>query len=362
MSDFALKLPVNGLSFGQVSICILNELYKEGLEPCLFPINEDISAYSLEPKFVQWLKDCIKKSSSNHRKENPVFQLWHLNTTALDNPSRRNVMLSFYELDSPTKSEINIANNIDKLAFTCNHSKDIFQEKDVQHTTVIPLGFDSLHFSKLDKQYYDDGRIVFNLCGKLEKRKRHQKVISSWAKRFGGDKRYHLQCSIHNHFLKKEMPALINRMLDGKKYFNIQFLDFMSKNNVYNDYLNSADIILGCSGGEGWGLPEFHSVAIGKHAVITNATGYKEWANEANSVLLEPDSKIDSADGVFFHKGSEFNQGKIFDFNEDAFIESCEKAIKRVESNRVNKEGLKLQKEFTYKRTTNDILDLLYDL
>ena len=65
---------------------------------------------------------------------------------------------------------------------------------------------------------------------------------------------------------------------------------------------------------------------------------------------------------MFFHKGSEFNQGKIFDFNEDAFIESCEKAIKRVESNRVNEEGLKLQKEFTYKRTTNDILDLLYDL
>ena len=49
-------------------------------------------------------------------------------------------------------------------------------------------------------------------------------------------------------------------------------------------------------------------------------------------------------------------------FNEDAFIESCEKAIKRVESNRVNEEGLKLQKEFTYKRTTDDILDLLYDL
>ena len=57
-----------------------------------------------------------------------------------------------------------------------------------------------------------------------------------------------------------------------------------------------------------------------------------------------------------------FIQGKIFDFNEDAFIESCEKAIKRVESNRLNEEGLKLQKEFTYKRTTNDILDLLYDL
>ena len=62
-------------------------------------------------------------------------------------------------------------------------------------------------------------------------------------------------------------------------------------------------------------------------------------------------------------KGKMLN--KYFDCDdhyEDAFIDSCEKAIKRVESNRVNEEGLKLQKEFTYERTTNDILDLLYDL
>ena len=358
MTEFALQLPVNGLSFGQVSICILNELYKKGLEPCLFPINEDISSYSLDQKFVQWLKDCIKKTASNHKKDDVVFQLWHLNATALSNPSRRNVMLSFYELDSPTPAEINIASNIDKLAFTCSHSKEIFEKEGI-NSAVVPLGFDSSHFAKLDKEYYDDGRIVFNLCGKLEKRKRHQKIIKAWAKKFGGDKKYHLQCSIHNHFLNKEMPALINRILDGKKYFNIQFLDFMSKNNVYNDYLNSADIILGCSGGEGWGLPEFHSVAMGKHSVIMNCTGYKEWADDKNSVLLEPASKIDSQDGVFFHKGSEYNQGKIFDFDEDSFIDCCEKAIKRVESNKLNKEGLKLQSDFTYLKTTDKILELL---
>ncbi len=54
----------------------------------------------------------------------------------------------------------------------------------------------------------------------------------------------------------------------------------MQKNSLYNDYLNSANIILGMSGGEGWGLPEFQSVALGKHAVILNATGYKDWATE----------------------------------------------------------------------------------
>ena len=51
----------------------------------------------------------------------------------------------------------------------------------------------------------------------------------------------------------------------------------MPTNTAYNDYLNSGDIIIGMSGGEGWGLPEFHSVALGKYGIILNAHAYKEF-------------------------------------------------------------------------------------
>jgi glycosyltransferase involved in cell wall biosynthesis len=358
--EFAAHLPVNGLSFGQVSLSILKEFHKRGLEPCLFPINEDISSFSFDKDFVDWLKACIKKSPQKHKRDNPCIMLWHLNATALTNVSNKSVLLSFYELDSPTPSEINIASNFSKIAFTSKDSIKTFSDYGI-NSEYIPLGFDSNHFKKLDKKYYDDGRIVFNLCGKLEKRKRHNKIIKTWAKKYGNNKKYHLQCAIHNPFLAKDMPGLINRILEGKKYFNIQFLDHMSKNVTYNDFLNSGDIVLGMSGGEGWGLPEFHSVAIGKHAVIMNATGYKEWASKENSVLINPSSKISSVDGVFFNEGAEYNQGKIYDFDEDSFINGCEEAIKRVESNKINKEGLKLQDEFTYSKTTDKILELIED-
>ena len=356
--EFAAHLPVNGLSFGQVSLSILKEFYERGLEPSLFPINEDVSSFSFDEDFIKWLKNCIKKAPEKHRRDNPSIMLWHLNATALTTVSSRSLLLSFYELDSPTPAEINIASNFSKLAFTSNYSIETFSEYGVP-SEFIPLGFDSNHFKKLEKKYYDDGRIVFNLCGKLEKRKRHNKIIKAWAKKFGNNKKYHLQCAIHNPFLKNDMPGLINRILEGQKYFNIQFLDHMRKNTVYNDFLNSGDIVLGMSGGEGWGLPEFHSVAMGKHSVIMNATGYKEWASKENSVLVSPSSKISSVDGVFFNEGAEYNQGKIYDFNEEVFIQGCEEAIKRVEENRVNEEGLKLQEEFTYAKTTDKILDLI---
>ena len=87
-----------------------------------------------------------------------------------------------------------------------------------------------------------------------------------------------------------------------------------------------------------------------------NAHGYKSWANKDNSVLVEPTSKIEAYDGVFFHKGHPYNQGSIYDFNGDDFISACEVAIKRVEKDKTNQTGLQLQNEFTSDKLVSNIL------
>jgi antibiotic biosynthesis monooxygenase (ABM) superfamily enzyme len=97
-------------------------------------------------------------------------------------------------------------------------------------------------------------------------------------------------------------------------------------------------------------------VGVGKHAVVLNAHAYKEWANEKNATLVQPTGKIDSEDGMFFRKGEAFNQGTIFDFDEDDFISACEEAIKKAESDRVNREGLKIQEDFHVSKTTDALL------
>ena len=145
----------------------------------------------------------------------------------------------------------------------------------------------------------------------------------------------------------------------GKNYFNINFQGMMQKNSLYNDFLNSGNIILGMSGAEGWGLPEFQSIALGKHGVILNTTSYKDWATPENAILVEPSGKIDSEDGIFFKKGNPFNQGQIYDFNEDAFIEGCEKAVERYKESPVNTEGLNLQEQFPYSNTVDQITKIV---
>ena len=48
-----------------------------------------------------------------------------------------------------------------------------------------------------------------------------------------------------------------------------------------------------------------------------------------------------------------------FDFDDDDFISGCEEAIKKVENNRLNEEGLNLQKDFTASRMVDGILSVL---
>jgi glycosyltransferase involved in cell wall biosynthesis len=360
MPSFSLNLPINSVSFGQLSVALLRGIYGKKMEPPLFPIGGsiDLSSQEQDSVFFDWLAKCANLGADKHNRKDPTLKLWHLNG-GLESFSKNHSLLTFYELDQPTPTELNIAKNLDKLIVTNKYTQEVFNSHDVKSET-LKLPFDRYNFKKLEKQYFDDGRITFNLCGKFEKRKHHQKTIRAWVKRFGNNQKYFLQCALYNNFLSEEQnKQSFANSLEGTNYNNVHFLGFMGKNKVYNDYLNSADIILAMSGAEGWGLPEFHSVALGKHAVVLNCTGYKEWADENNSILIEPRGKIDSADGIFFKRGDQFNQGKIYDFNEDDFISGCEEAIKRTESSRINEEGVKIQSSFTIEKTVDSLLNMI---
>lgn len=357
--NFTLNLPINKVSFGQASLAILREVYRRGLCPSIAPIGQmQIDASKESEDFIKWLNSGINSFYSKHTRDVPVIKLWHL-SGGFESLSKKQILISFYELDSPTLFEKNVALS-NELVFTNQYTCDVFSEAGIK-THYIPLGFDSINFRSLDKTFFDDGRITFNICGKFERRKNQLRMIKSWAKKFGNNKKYSLQVSCYNHFISKEMnDNIFNSALDNKSYFNINNVGWIEDNLLYNEFLNSADIILGMSSGEGWGIPEFSSVAIGKHSVILDAHAYKSWADENNSVLVNPSKeKIECYDNIFFKKGLNTNQGSYFNYNDEEFIAGCEEAIKRVENNRINSEGLKLQEKFTYKNTVDKLLALI---
>lgn len=348
----AFNLPINPVSFGQASTLLLRTIYEreknssEKHDIYLFPIGQvNLGSQQAEQSFIDWIKAKILNGSENYKRDIPIFKLWHLNGS-LESFSKNQSLLTFYELDQPTKTELNIVNN-NNVYFSSKYSCEIFKLHGVS-SKYIPLGFDSYNFFQKNKKYFNDERVTFNLCGKFEKRKHHAKVIKAWIKKYGNNPKYSLQCAVYNPFLNEEQnQKILMEVLEGNKPFNVNFFPMMNENSVYNDYLNSADIIIGMSGGEGFGLPEFQSVAIGKHAVLMNAHAYKDWATDEMVTWVNPSGKIPAYDGMFFHPNQLYNQGNIFDFNEEEFLNSCEVAISKVQKNKINQKGLELQKTFS---------------
>ena len=361
MKTLPFNLVVNPVSFGQVSTAILRELKKRNQDIILAPIANqfDLSAQPEDEDFKSWCDNAVGRFTSTHDRNNRIFKLWHL-SGSIESFSNEQVLFSFYELDDPTREEINIVKNNYKVIFSCSETVDKFQSIGCKNVDYMPLAFDTTNFYKTEKKYFSDDRITFTVVGKFESRKNHEKVIRAWIKKYGNNRKYSLQCALWNPFLKPEQNNQIAQgLMGGQNYFNVVFSGYMHKNEMYNDFLNSSDIVLGMSGGEGWGLPEFQSVCLGKHAVLLNASAYKDWAKEDNAVLVNPSGKRDVYDGVFFHKGQPYTQGQIYDFNEDDFISGCEEAIKRVEASRTNEAGEKLKDKFTYSNMVDSIIKVM---
>lgn len=359
MSKLSFNLPLNSTSLGQVSLSILRELYKRKLEINLFPIGPvDLGTQNQDQEFNFWVQNSITSSLKNHSRSTPIFKLWHINGS-LESYSNKQVLLSFYEVDSPTPVEINIIKNNEKLLLSSNYAVNIFKSLGLNNVEFLPLAFDSTHFKPVPKKNING--LQFGLFGKLEpQRKRHLKTLSIWAKKYGNNPNYHLNCAIFNHFLEPNIQSqLIGQALGGQNYFNINFLNYMPSNEMYNDLLNNIDIVLAMSGGEGWGLPEFQSVALGKHCVGVDAHAYKDWMTEKNTVLVKPNSKVPCYDNIFFREGDNYNQGNIFDWSESDFISALDQVESRYKNNPVNTEGLKLQEQFTYSKMVDSILEIM---
>lgn len=367
--NIALNLPINRVSFGQVSTLLLRTLFEQeqkGIkhDVFLFPIaNVDLGSQANDEAFNNWLKDKSRNGLEHYSRDIPVFRLWHLNGS-LESVSNKPNLLSFYELDEPTPMELNVARN-NTTFFSSKYSCEVFKQFGVK-THYLPLAFDSFNFRVKNKKTHADDRIVFNLCGKFEKRKHHEKIIQAWIKKYGDNPRYALQCAIYNPFLGRNQEEcnsnnhqVAAKIVNNKKPFNVGFYPLMNENVVYNEFLNSADIVIGMSGAEGFGLPEFQSIALGKHAILLKAHAYQDWATDDMVTWVNPTGKTPAYDGMFFVKGQPFNQGNIFDFNEEEFLAACDTAIAKVQKSRVNTVGLTLQDTYSKEKFLENVTKII---
>ena len=351
-----VNAPINGLSFGNVSVNILRELFKKNIDLVFFPIGDkaEMDAYDkIDPDFVKYLQAATNDRYSKISKDIPSLKLWHIFGSET-RYSKNQSLFTFHEVSEVTNIEKNLLKLQDNIFVSSNYTKNIFNLNGLDNVTHVPLGFDN-DFQITNKTYLQD-KIHFGILGKFENRKNTARIIKSWLKLFGNKPEYQLSCAITNPFLDKaRFQNELLKVLEGKNYNNLNFVPHMQTNSEVNDFLNSIDIDLGgLSGAEGWNLPSFNASALGKWSVVINATAHKDWATNDNSILIEPSSLKDCYDDVFFKKGQAFNQGQFFDISDQEMDDAILKSVSYAK--KPNPEGLKLQKQFTYEKTVETIL------
>lgn len=354
----SFNLPINSVSYGSSSIAILREIYKRGMSPCIFPIGGqvDLSAQKDDPDFNLWLQSCINKASKYHKRDDWCLKLWHLNSS-LESYSKNQALYFFHETDSTTEEEINVVNNQEVCFVSSKYTKEVFEEGGAKNIVYAPLGFDFHNFYRTNKDYLNNEIITFCLVGKFELRKSTERILKLWVKRFSNDRKYQLNCLIFNpHIDPNTNQGLINQALEGKRIWNINFFPWLKTNGEVNDLLNASDINLGgLSLLEGFNIPLFNSLCLGKRAIVLDQHVHRDYCNDKNSFLVPATSKIPAHDGVFFHKGQKFNQGNWFQFEDDAAISAMEKAVEKAKERNI--EGEKLKNEFSYVKLVDKILE-----
>ena len=359
MKKLILKAPFNSLSLGNVSYNIARELYNKEIEVSLFPHagNFDFSPFDkLDKDFKKWLENSANSRLHTIDSKTPCLSVWHLNDS-IDMPGKKTFLYTFYEANDPTFTEKKICDFHDHVIFSSSYAKQSFDNVGCSNTSYTPLGWD-VDFFETNKDYLKD-KIHFGLIGKWEKRKHTEKIIKAWIKKFGNNPDYQLSCCIVNPFFKTdEMNFVIGQALENKHFSNVNFLPRLKTNSEINDLMNSIDIDLsGLSGAEGWNLPAFNSTCLGKWSTVLNATSHTDWANENNSILLEPDGQESIIDGLFFKDGTDFNQGEMYSLSEEMIIDILEKSLQF--KDKVNTEGKKLKKQFSYKKTVESIVEII---
>ena len=355
-----LDAPINDLSFGNVSLNLIREFYKRKVELGLFPIRGrvNLSSFTLDDNLTNYIQEAINDRHSYLAEDIPCLKLWHLDG-AEDRKNPSQYLYTFYECSEPTPVELSIAGCQTKTIFSSKYSRDSFRDRGCRTVESVPLGFDE-DFKIIDNKSLE-GVVHFGLMGKFEQRKHTGRIIQAWLKKYGNNNKYQLTCCINNPWIEGDgMQKVLNNVLQGKRYTNINFLPRLQKNSEVNELLNSIDIDLtGLSGGEGWNLPAFNATCLGKWSVVLNETSHKDWATEANSIIVESSGKFDCEDHKFFKKGINFNQGEFYTWTEDQAIAAMEKAESK--AGQLNTEGRKLAEKMTYSNTVDGLFAHIQD-
>ncbi|NBO99202.1 MAG: glycosyltransferase family 1 protein [Proteobacteria bacterium] len=256
-----------------------------------------------------------------------------------------------------------------------NSNRSALINDGIKNTKYVPYAFDITKYKNIANRinlYTANNKFKFYYIGDFNDRKNIAGIIRSFnsefcngenvsmvfkIKQFGfSPERLNQEFSKFSESIKANLRIHNNISMFPQEIVITADVD----NNVINSLHHTCDCFINISHGEGWSIPAFEAMAIGKTPICSNEGGPKEFINDNDK---NTGTLINGVYSVCTHNNPAFKE--IFTGRDNWFIPSeleAKKAMRYYYENRNNIDrtnGFKQAEKFSYENVANKIKDAL---
>lgn len=351
--------PINQLSYGICGLSILKELYKLGWKIAWKPIG----GCEVSQEHSQMLNEVYNNSFYPNA---PSVRLFHEFDCAEHIGHGRHLSWPIFEITNFTGQRKRHLEAASELIVCTNWAKDILQNNGFkQPIHVVPLGVDPDLFKRDEYSVKSKDELVFIHISKREYRKSQYEMLQCFEKAFTEKDRVKLIMIWGSPLLQQRNPSewkqWTNLYRRSKLASKIELVEWLPSQHEIVRLLNQADCGLFLSKAEGFGLGCLESLACGLQNITLNYSGYTEFSNKNNSLLVDVTEFENIHDGVWF---TEENMGQWAAFGSDQEEQTIHHMRdlynkKMSGENLHNQAGVETGKRFTWENSAKKLMDVL---
>lgn len=342
-----VNAPINDTSYGYVSSYFISEMVKKGVDLRHIPIGPSNTD--------QYMSGKLKGISDVFYHDADCLKIWHQDQLNGFTGKGRKIGFSIFELEDFSDKELNSLRYPDELIVCSEWAKQTLDKFNLK-SNVVPLGYDPEIFKPASIP--NVSTTVFCNIGKWEVRKGHDLLIKAFEAAFTIDDDVLLVMCPTNRFLREDQLKNWEKIyLSGKMGKKVQLIPRLpDQKSVYN-IIEQVHCGVFPARAEGWNLEALEMLASGRHLIITDCTGHKEFVNSKNSKLISMDEKFEPAfDGVFFNGTRKWRR-----FGKDQFdqLVSHLREFHKNRPEKINQQGVLDTNKFTWSNSTDKLIQVI---
>lgn len=347
-----LQSPINNLGYGVAGYNILKELYNRDNSVSLYPIGKP----DQDDEFI----NLSMQNVANLRLDRPFVKIWHQHDLAQRIGRGKHFGFPIFELNEFDQRELLSIFHCDEIITCSKWAADIVNSQTNKKASVVPLGVDTEVF--YPNRVNNSSKTIFFNCGKWEKRKGHDILVECFNNAFSVSDDVELWMMCENPFLGEGNATWQKLYKESPLGDKIKIIPRQAHHSDVARLMNMVDCGLFPARAEGWNLELLEMMACGKHVITTNYSAHTEFCTPVNSRLINVHNLETAYDGVFFN-GKKGFWAELAQDQKDAIIHHMRDihSLKQSGSLGMNNNGIETASKFTWKNTTDRLLEVVHE-